>query len=104
MTDPLYLTEPYIVSEAFRLSTDGPPLAPTGPPCFPTYEGAPDAGVPNVLPGQNPSIDEMPALYGFPREAILGGAETMYPEYRKKLKDKFVLPAKCERNCSAPIP
>ena len=30
----------------------------------------------------------------------MGGAETMYPEFRDKIKDKFKLPAKCTRsNC-----
>jgi len=29
----------------------------------------------------------------------MGGAETMYPEYRDKIKDKFVAPAKCTQNC-----
>jgi hypothetical protein len=28
-------------------------------------------------------------------EAVLGGPETMYPEYRKKLKDSYVIPEKC---------
>jgi len=57
--------------------------------------------VPHYLPGQNPQLDEMTALYGIPAEAELGGAETMYPEYRDKIKDKFVLPAKCKKNCGA---
>ena len=35
-------------------------------------------------------------------EATLGGAETMYPEFRKKVKDKFVMPAKCTLNCGGP--
>jgi hypothetical protein len=101
MEDPVYLTEPYIVSTSFRLSLDGPPLAPIGPPCIPTYEGDPGNGsVPHILPGQNPSVEELTKLYGIPREAVLGGAETMYPEFRKKMKDTFVLPEKCTRNCS----
>ena len=29
----------------------------------------------------------MTKLWGIPVEAVKGGAETMYPEYRKKLKD-----------------
>jgi hypothetical protein len=29
----------------------------------------------------------------------MGGAETMYPEYREKIKAGFVLPAKCAQNC-----
>ena len=40
-----------------------------------------------ICPEKNPSIDELTKLYGIPREATLGGAETMYPEIRKKIKD-----------------
>jgi hypothetical protein len=35
----------------------------------------------------------MTKLWGIPVEAVKGGAETMYPEYRKKLKDTYVRPA-----------
>ena len=41
----------------------------------------------------------MTKLYGIPEEAELGGAQTMYPEFRDKIKDKFKLPAKCTQNC-----
>jgi hypothetical protein len=41
----------------------------------------------------------MTKRYGIPVDALMGGAETMYPEYREKIKDKFVLPAKCAINC-----
>ena len=34
-----------------------------------------------------------------PREAVLDGAETMYPEFRKKMKDAYVQPEPCKRNC-----
>jgi hypothetical protein len=44
-------------------------------------------------------VDELTKLYNIPREAALGGAETMYPAYREKIKDKFTIPAKCQRNC-----
>jgi hypothetical protein len=61
--------------------------------------------VPHYLPGKNPFLDEMTKLYGIPPEAELGGPETMYPAYRDKIKDKFVMPAKCQRNCSnIPLP
>ena len=55
--------------------------------------------VPHYLPGTNPFVNELTKLYNIPVEAARGGAETMYPEYRKKLKDKYVAPAKCERYC-----
>jgi hypothetical protein len=35
----------------------------------------------------------MTQRYNIPLEAVLGGPETMYPEYRKRLKDKYVPPA-----------
>jgi hypothetical protein len=34
----------------------------------------------------------------------MGGAETMYPAFREKIKDKFTMPAKCQRNCGGPPP
>jgi hypothetical protein len=47
----------------------------------------PKGVVPNVLPGANPALNDFADRYGVPREAARGGAETMYPEYRKKVKD-----------------
>jgi len=55
--------------------------------------------VPHYLPGDNPYVGEMTKRYGIPVDALMGGAETMYPEYRDKLKDKFVMPGKCAINC-----
>jgi hypothetical protein len=98
--DPVYLTEPYMVSKTFRLSLDTPPAYPTGPPCTPAFEGNESgADVPHNLPGKNPSVDELMRLYHIPVEAALGGSQTMYPEFRKKLKDGYVRPEKCPANC-----
>jgi hypothetical protein len=99
--DPVYLTEPLIISSSFQRDLNAGTMTSFGPTCIPTYEGVSGENrVPHFLPGQNPSVDEMVKLYGIPREAILGGAETMYPEYRKKLKPVFVRPDWCMRNCS----
>ena len=46
--------------------------------------------VPRYLTGKNPFTNEVTKLYNIPVEAVLGGAEAMYPAYRKKLKDKYV--------------
>ena len=100
--DPVYLSEPEVISKSFQL--DAAPMSPVGPPCVPGYEGATAGRVPHYLPGKNPAVDELTELYHIPREAVLGGAETMYPEYRKKLKDQYVRPEKCARNCGAPPP
>ena len=97
--DPVYLSEPFMVSKDFQLDPAGP-VRPVGPPCVPGYEGeSTDGSVPHYLPGTNPSIDELTELYHIPREATLGGAATMYPEYRKKMKDGYVRPERCVRNC-----
>jgi hypothetical protein len=32
----------------------------------------------------------------------MGGAQTMYPEYRKTLKGRYVPPAMCVRYCCGP--
>jgi hypothetical protein len=49
-------------------------------------------------------MNEMTENYNIPLEAVVGGPETMYPEYRKKLKDKYVMPPPCKTGCGAPPP
>ena len=44
-------------------------------------------------------MNEVTERYNIPLEAVLGGPETMYPEYRKKLKDKYVMPPPCKEGC-----
>jgi len=91
--DPIYLTEPYYLTRSFALTRA--PLNPATHPCTVTNEGIEAEQVPHYLPGQHPFIDELPKLYGIPQEAVLGGAETALPEFRKKIKDKYVRPSKC---------
>jgi hypothetical protein len=92
MDDPVYLTEPYVLTRAYNLSQT--PGSIGGPPCIVGDEGVEEGRVPHYLPGQNPLGDVVTKLFGIPAEAELGGPETMYPEYRDKIKDKFVFPAK----------
>ena len=100
--DPIYLTETEVISKNFQLDTANQ-ISPVGPPCVAGYEGTADNGaVPHFLPGANPSTDELMTAYHIPPLAALGGAETMYPEFRKKLKDAYVRPEKCLRNCGGP--
>ena len=61
-------------------------------PCTVAFEGIPRGQVQRFLPGQNPNVDEMTRRWGIPEEAVMGGAETMYPEYRKQLRDTYVRP------------
>lgn len=102
--DPIYLTETEVVSKSFQLD-EANPISPVGPPCVAGDEGtAGDGSVPHYLPGANPSTDELMRVYHIPPAAALGGAETMYPEFRKKLKASYVRPEKCLQNCGGPPP
>jgi hypothetical protein len=101
--DPVYLTEPFILTRTWRLDPSVQ-IAPTPSPCSPAVEvarlsGGADEAVPHYLPDRNPFTDEVTKMYRIPAEAVLGGAEAMYPEFRKKLKDRYVAPEKCVRYC-----
>jgi hypothetical protein len=37
--------------------------------------------------------------YDLPREAVLGYRDTLYPEYRKKIKNTYVPPPPCTADC-----
>ena len=94
--DPYYLTEPHVVSRIFQWNPRAGDAA--RQPCntaneIPTLE---DTGkVPHYLPGQNPEADYMVRTFNIPKEAAMGYAETLYPEYRKKIKATYKLPATC---------
>jgi hypothetical protein len=99
--DPIYLTQPYVISRTWRLDPTAN-LPPTPAPCLPVVEVArlgASGAVPHFLPGKNPFINEVTATYHIPEETVMGGAETMYPDYRKKLKAGYVPPEKCVRYC-----
>jgi len=81
--DPVYLTEPLIKTNGFRLTTN---TAMQPYPCQPAVEVERDPGdVPHHLPGQNPYIAEFAKKFNLPLDATMGGAETALPEFRKKL-------------------
>ena len=41
--------------------------------------------IPHHLPGTNTFLKEYQLAHGIPEQAAMGGAETMYPEYKKKV-------------------
>ena len=84
--DPVYLAEPVVWSRNFELSPTQ--LAPVPAPCITTFEGTAGTEVPHYLWGKKPQafMDELTRKYGIPREAVLGFPETLYPEYRQKMK------------------
>jgi len=94
--DPYYLTEPHVVSRIYQLNprgTDGTRQACNTANEIPTLE---DTGeVPHYFPGRNPEEDYMVRTFNVPKEAAMGYAETLYPEYRKKLKGLYLPPAAC---------
>jgi hypothetical protein len=84
LTDPVYLTEPFVRSTDYELDLHQqiPPY-----PCEVVREVERGSGVvPHHLPGTNTFLKEYGERYGVPYEATRGGAETMYPDYRKTLK------------------
>lgn len=82
--DPVYLTEPFVRTTDFVYDARQE-IAPY--PCEAVVEVVrPKGTVPSHLPGKNTFLDEFPEQYGLPEQAARGGAETMYPEYRVKLK------------------
>ena len=87
--DPVYLTEPLVRSRNFvRMSGLGEGNWIAATPCEPAEETtAPPHSVPNYLPGENPFVAEAERRTGLPADALAGGAETLYPEYRRKLAE-----------------
>jgi hypothetical protein len=87
VTDPVYLAEPLVKSQSYTLAENsgGNWLWP----CEYVDElpGTPQGTVPSYMPGQNPFLTEFAAKYQIPVEAALGGPETMYPEFREKIKN-----------------
>jgi hypothetical protein len=84
VNDPVYLTEPFIRTTDYELDVHQhiPPY-----PCENVEEINRAKGiVPHILPGMNTGINEFPARHHLPAEAARGGAETMYPEYKVKMK------------------
>jgi len=100
LEDPVYLSEPLYWSRTFRKTRGNVELL--DGPCVQGDEGVEEGVVPHYLPGKNPFIDEMNKDYHIPVIASQGGAATMYPEFRKKMKADFVIVEKCPRNCSGP--
>jgi cyclase len=78
VTDPVWLEEPFIQTTNYELD---PHTTLAYYPCTVSEENISTA-VPHFLPGKNPNLgaDDIPAA------AARGGSETIYPEYRAKLK------------------
>jgi hypothetical protein len=84
--DPIYLTETHVRSRDYEYEVN----MVIGPyPCEPVEEiDRPKGVIPHHLPGTNPFLEEYAKAHGVPLEGARGGAETLYPEYHKKLIKK----------------
>lgn len=85
VSDPVYLTEPYVNSQEFvRLERGNRNWLYN---CEYVMEVPMDKNdVPHFMPGENPFIDDFADKFGLPFEAVFGGAEATYPEYRTVLE------------------
>jgi hypothetical protein len=82
--DPVYLTEPLVWSSNYRLNLQQQVPA---YPCFSVTEIVRDRGeIPHFLPGSHDLLKQFTKKRGVPEDAIFGGAETMYPEFKEKLR------------------
>ena len=82
--DPKYLEEPFFRNRDYTLGETGSSIG--AYPCESVVEVVmPEKYFPHYLPGQNKFLVEYSQKHHIPYEAAMGGAVTMYPEYRKKL-------------------
>lgn len=87
LTDPVYLTEPYIRSRNF---VQEPGYQVGLYLCSVDIEVPRPAGeVPAYMPGDNPQLFEYAQKHNMPRAAVRGGAETTYPEVQRQLTGGF---------------
>jgi hypothetical protein len=83
--DAVYLAEPMVWTRNFEMASTE--LAAIPAPCIAIFEGTSlTSDVPHWLWGKKPFIDELTKQYGIPQDAVLGFPETLYPEYRQKMK------------------
>jgi hypothetical protein len=83
LEDPVYMEEPHIQSISYRRNLH------QELPFFPCTVGVENVapGFPHFLPGKNPYLKDAAAKRGVPPEVLRGGKETMYPEYREKIRN-----------------
>ncbi len=103
LNDPVYMSQPYVYSRAYMRSTR--PVSTAWAPCVVNFEGTNEGDVPFFLPGKDPLLDQMMQLFHVPAYASEGGADTMYPAYRDRLKAQYLklyptFPKKCTQYCT----
>lgn len=97
LEDPAVLTEPLVRSQSWFL--DPGQRAGLFPCEYVPEVPAPPGTVPHHLPGTNPNLQEYLDWYAVPEAGARGGAETLYPEFKSKIKDAKPKD-RCERFCN----
>jgi hypothetical protein len=97
--DPVFLEEPLVKTTNLSLDVGGPNPYQTWLFCQADDEvpGRDPAYVPHYAPGENPYLTEFASQHGLPVEPTRGGAQTMYPEYMKKVRTMPIAPAPARR-------
>ena len=86
ITDPVYLTEPFVNSQEFTLMERGNQNWLYN--CEYVMEVPRSKNeVPHFLPGENPFLRDFADKFGLPFEAVFRGAEATYPEYMPRVED-----------------
>lgn len=81
--DPTYLTDTFVRSRDYTFSAGGA-IQPY--PCESVVEVVrPRGTIPHHLPGTNTFLKEYQEAHHIPEEGAMGGAKTMFPEYRTRL-------------------
>jgi cyclase len=104
ITDPIYLTEPLVKTENF---VQNPKLQVNWIwPCEPVEEVVTreKGAVPHYLPGTNAFLKEFQDKVHVPEIAQRGGAETMYPDFRKRLAGGATAVSPARAPAAPPIP
>jgi hypothetical protein len=91
LVDPVYLTEPLVRSEEFMRAQRDLPAETWLWVCEPVVEIATqtEGDVPAYLPGEHPFKGEFETKHHLPEFAARGGADTMYPEFKERLREWF---------------
>jgi hypothetical protein len=85
ITDPVYLSEPYVNSQEFQMMDRGNQNWLYN--CeYVTEVPQPRHLVPHYLPGENPFLEEWATRFGTPFDAIFAGAESTYPEFMSEIE------------------
>jgi len=94
LVDPVYLAEPLVKSQDFVRSPRELAAQTWLWVCEPVVEIAnrPEGAVPAYMPRENPFLTEFAQRHRLPMVAVLGGPQTMYPEFQKVMEKAPIPP------------